>query len=104
MSDKILSTDTVKTCTAKEKDFRVLYSMKFAERSQEQETEVTEDGERVYKDTVVRKKQKKDHVILDVGDLVPEGSIQTSNIQFVVKGEAQVELRLRYSPNDEEEQ
>ena len=78
--------------------------MVFAERSQEQEAEVIEDGESVYKDTDFRQKQKRDHVILKVGDLVPEGSIQSSNIQFVFKGKAQVELRLRYSPKDEAEQ
>ena len=49
--------------------------MVFAERSQEQEAEVIEDGESVYKDTDFRQKQKRDHVILKVGDLVPEGSI-----------------------------
>ena len=62
---------------------------------------VTENGEDIYEDKVTRKK-KVDLVNVAFGDIVPEGSIHTNDIQLQITGEGSVELRLKYNPKSDD--
>ncbi len=67
----------------------------------EQKTVVEEDGEIIYENKVSRKRQKKDSVSVNIGDLIPEGNVHTSNIELCLSTDAHVELKLKYRPDDE---
>ena len=54
----------------------------------------------IYEDKVTRKK-KVGLVNAATGDIVPEGSIHTNEIQLQITGEGSVELSLMYSPKSD---
>ena len=62
---------------------------------------VEEDGEIIYENNISRKRQRKDSVTVNIGELIPEGNVHTSNIELRLSKEALVELKLKYSPEDE---
>ena len=64
------------------------------EGSSEAVTTVTENGEETYRDKVRRKKQKTGPVKIDMGDIIPDGSICANDISLQLKGEGNVELTL----------
>ncbi|MEW8547865.1 MAG: hypothetical protein AB2693_30530, partial [Candidatus Thiodiazotropha sp.] len=67
----------------------------------EQETIVTEENEIIYRNVLTNKRQKKESVEIDLGELLPEGDINTGNIKLrLVKG-SEIELKLAYCPTDD---
>ena len=78
------------------KEIRVKCALVKKEAATETVTKVTENGDEIYEDKVIRKKQKVGLYSVDVGNLVPEGSVHTSDIHLQIIGEGSVELRLNY--------
>ena len=74
------------------------------EGSSETTTKVMENGEEIYDDKVVRKKQKVDHVNVDVGSIIREGTVHTSDIKLQLRGQGDVELMLSYHPKGFDDQ
>ena len=67
----------------------------------ERETMITEDGENIFKNSVSRKRQKQDDLmVINVDDVVPAGKVDTSNIQLSLSTGGQVELKFKYNPSD----
>ena len=86
----------------KKKEIKVTSENMIKEGSSESVTTVTENGEETYRDKVRRKKQKTGPVKVDMGDIIPEGSIRASDISLQLKGEGNVELTLTYCPESDD--
>ena len=95
---KLTESGKVKDMTA----FNVLCKQEKKDNSSESVTKVTENGEEIYANSVVRKRQKVDNVNINLGDLIPEGSVRISDIQLQLIGEGNVELKLRYRTEDDD--
>ena len=65
----------------------------------EQSTIVEEDGEVIFENKISRKNQKEDEMIVILHD-IPEGQVQTSDIELKMKRGAEVELMFKYCPSD----
>ena len=64
-------------------------------------TIVTEDGENIFKNSVSRRCQKKDEaIVVNAGDLIPDGKVKTSDIKLSLAKGSQVELKFKYIPTD----
>ena len=63
---------------------------------------MTENGEETYRDKVRRKKQKTGPVTIDMGHIIPDGSINANDINPQLKGEGNVELTLTYCPESDD--
>ena len=72
------------------------------EGSSEAVTTVTENGEETYRDKVRRMEQKTGPVKIDMGDIIPDGSINANDINLQLKGEGNVELTLTYCPESDD--
>ena len=83
-------------------EIKVTCESMIKEGSSESVTTVTENGEETYRDKVRRKKQTTGPVKIDMGDIVPDGSIQASDISLQLKGEGNVELTLTYCPESDD--
>ena len=83
------------------KDIKVECMLVKKGASTETVTRVTENGEDIYEDKVTRKK-KLGLVNVAIGDIIPEGSIHTNDIQLQITGEGSVELRLKYNPKSDD--
>ena len=69
--------------------------------SSEQNTIASEDGENVFKNSVSQRCQKKDGaMVMNVGDLIPDGKVKTSDIKLSLAKDSQVELKFKYIPTD----
>ncbi|MCG8113682.1 MAG: hypothetical protein N0E59_23265, partial [Candidatus Thiodiazotropha taylori] len=66
----------------------------------EQSTVVEEDGEVIFENKISRKNQKEDEMIVNLHDIIPEGQVQTSDIELKLKRGAVVELNFKYCPSD----
>ena len=86
----------------RKKEIKVTCESMIKEGSSESVTTVTENGEETYRDRVQRKKQKTGPVKIDMGDIVPDGSIRASDISLQLKGEGNVELTLTYCPESDD--
>ena len=95
---KLTESGKVKDMTA----FNVLCKQEKKDNSSESVTKVTENGEEIYANSVVRKRQKVDNVNINLGDLIPEGSVRISDIQLQLIGEGNVELKLSYRTEDDD--
>ena len=85
----------------RKKEIKVTYESMIKEGSSESVTTVTENGEETYRDRVRRKKQKTGPVKIDMGDIIPDGSICANDINLQLKGEGNVELTLTYCPESD---
>ena len=61
---------------------------------------VQEDGEEIYRNSVERKRQRKESMMVNIGELLPEGSVSISDLQLKLEKGAEIELKLKYSPQD----
>ena len=95
---KLTENGKVKDMTA----FNVVCKLKKKDASSESVTKVTENGEEIYANSTVRKRQKVDNVNINFGDLIPEGSVWISDIQLQLIREGNVELKLRYHTEDDD--
>ena len=86
----------------RKKEIKVTCESMINEGSSESVTTVTENGEETYRDKVRRKKQKTVPVKVDMGDIIPDGSIRASDISLQLKGEGNVELTLTYCPESDD--
>ena len=86
----------------RKKEIKVTCESMIKEGSSESVTTVTENGEETYRDKVRRKKQKTGPVKIDMGDIIPDGSICASDISLQLKGEGNVELTLTYCPESDD--
>ena len=86
----------------KKKEIKVTCESMIKEGSSESVTTVTENGEETYRDKVQRKKQKTGPVTIDMGDIIPDGSINANDINLQLKGEGNVELTLTYCPESDD--
>ena len=86
----------------RKKEIKVTCESMIKEGSSESVTTVTENGEETYRDKVRRKKQKAGPVKIDIGDIVPDGSIRASDISLQLKGEGNVELTITYCPESDD--
>ena len=86
----------------RKKEIKVTYESMIKEGSSESVTTVTENGEETYRDKVRRKKQKTGPVTIDMGDIIPDGSINANDINLQLKGEGNVELTLTYCPESDD--
>ena len=84
------------------KEIKVACALVNKEASSETVTKVTENGDEIYADKVTRKKQKLGHINIDIGNIVPEGSVCTNDIHLKINGEGSVELRLNYHPKSDD--
>ena len=91
-----------KVTLKRKKEIKVTCESMIKEGSSEAVTTVTENGEETYRDKVRRKKQKTGPVKIDIGDIVPDGSIRASDISLQLKGEGNVELILTYCPESDD--
>ena len=89
-----------KNCS-KVKEFTVKCSNQSNDSSSEQKTVVEEGGEVIYENRISMKRQKKDTITIRIGDLIPEGNIRTSDIEMCLSRDAQVQLQLKYCPDDD---
>ena len=89
-----------KNCT-KVMEFTVKCSNQGNDSSSEQKTVVEEGGEVIYENKISMKRQKKDSITIRIGDLIPEGNIRTSDIEMCLSRDAQVQLQLKYRPDDD---
>ena len=62
--------------------FNVVCKLEKKDTSSESVNKVTENWGEIYANSVVRKRQKVDNVNINLGDLIPEGSVHTSDIQL----------------------
>lgn len=69
--------------------------------SSQQEVTVQEDGEEIYKNSVERKRQHKESMLVNIGELLPEGSVSISDMQLKLEKGAEIEFKLKYSPQDD---
>ena len=80
------------------------YSVKCVKRNindgSEQEIRVNENGEEIYKNSISQRRKKESKMVVNVGDLVPEGNIKTTNVQLILSKGAEVELNLKYWPSE----
>ena len=78
------------------------YSVKCVKRNindgSEQEIRGNENGEEIYKNSISQRRKKKSKMVVNVGDLVPEGNVKTINVQLILSKGAEVELNLKYCP------
>ena len=86
----------------RKKEIKVTCKSMIKEGSSESVTTVTENGEETYRDRVRRKKQKTGPVKIDMGDIIPDGSICANDINLQLKGEGNVELTLTYCPESDD--
>ena len=86
----------------RKKEIKVTRESMTKEGSSESVTTVTENGEETYRDKVRRKKQKTGPFKVDMGDIIPDGSIRASDISLQLKGEGNVELTLTYCPESDD--
>ena len=84
------------------KEIKVECALVKKEASSETVTKVTENGDEIYADKVTRKKQKVSQINVDIGNIVPEGSVRTSDILLQINGEGSVQLRLKYRPESDD--
>ena len=91
-----------KVTLKRKKEIKVTCESMIKEGSSEAVTTVTENGEETYRDKVRRRKQKTGPVKIDIGDIVPDGSIRASDISLQLKGEGNVELILTYCPESDD--
>ena len=68
--------------------------------SSQPEGTVQEDGEEIYRNSVERKRQRKESMMVNIGELLPEGSVSISDMQLKLEKGAEIELKLKYSPRD----
>ena len=80
--------------------FNVVCKLKKKDASSDSVTKVTENGKDIYANSTVRKRQKVDNVNINLGDLIPKGSVPISDIQLQLIREENVELKLRYCTED----
>ena len=73
------------------------------EKSSESITKVTENGDEIYFDKIVRKKQKVNQVNIDIGTIIPDGTVRTNDIILQLNGEGGVELTLSYCPEESDD-
>ena len=73
------------------------------EKSSESVTKVTENGDEIYTDKIVRKKQKVNQVNIDIGTVIPDGNVRTNDIKLQLNGEGSVELTLSYCPEESDD-
>ena len=59
------------------------------EKSSESVTKVTDNGDEIYTDKIVRKKQKMNQVNIDIGTIIPDGNVRTNDIKKVQVGKDQ---------------
>ena len=86
----------------RKKEIKVTCESMIKEGSSESVTTVTENGEETYRDKVRRKKQKTGPVKIDMGDIIPDGSINANDINLRLKGEGNVDLTLTYCPESDD--
>ena len=65
------------------------------------EAVITENGDEIYKSCMVNKRLKKEAVELNLGELIPDGLIKTSDIKLQVYKGSKVELSVTYCPKDD---
>ena len=65
------------------------------------ETVITENGDEIYKSCIINKRLKKEAVELNLGELIPDGLIKTSDIKLQVYKGSNVELSVTYCPQDD---
>ena len=84
----------------KVKEFLVKCKRNEQDSSSQQEVTVKEDGEEIYRNSVERKRQRKESMMVNIGELLPEGSVSISDMQLKLEKGAEIELKLKYSPQD----
>ena len=50
----------------------------------EEETVVTDGNEIIYRNALTNKRQKRESVVINLKELLPEGEVNTGNISFVL--------------------
>ena len=53
-----------------------------------------------HKNSISQRRKKESKMVVNVGDLVPEGNIKTTNVQLILSKGAEVELNLKYCPSE----
>ena len=76
------------------KEIRLKCSLVKKEAATETVTKVTDNGDEIYEAKVIWKRQKVGQFNVNVGNIIPEGSVRTSDIHLQINGEGSVELRL----------
>lgn len=82
------------------KEFLVKCKRNEQGNASQQEIMVIEDGEEIYKNSVERKRQHKESMVVNIGELLPEGSVSVSDIQLKLDKGTEIELKLKYSPQE----
>ena len=100
-----MASDSKRPCHNQGKKILIQCSRTDKEKTSEQETFIFEDGENIFKNSVLTagglKRQKKDDsMIINVGDVVPEGKIDTGSIQLRLSTGGKVEMEFTYLPAD----
>ena len=100
-----MASDSKRSCQSQGKKILIQCSRSDKEKSSEQETIIFEDGESIFKNSVLTagglKRQKKDDsMIINVGDVFPEGRIDTGSIQLRLSTGGKVEMEFTYLPAD----
>ena len=85
----------------KVKEFLVKCKRNEQDSSSQQEVIVQEDGEEIYRNSVERKRQRKESMMVNIGELLPEGSVSISDIQLKLEKGAEIKFKLKYSPQDD---
>ena len=85
---------------SKDKDYIIKCNQNIDGKLIKQETEVSEDGEVIFTNSLTRKNHKTSCMIINIGEIVLDGKVNIANISLCLMRNSHVELKLKYSPDD----